>query len=94
VTVRDVFVTEKGRHALSVARISGGKHVSLKDENNVTTARNITVSGVHFAGKRDGASAFFFDALRCENFRIRDVVCEGEKLTVNRPLEEANIIWE
>ena len=94
VTVRDIFVTEKGRHALSVARISGGKHVSLKDENNVTTARNITVSGVHFAGKREGASAFFFDELKCENFRIRDVVCDGEKITVNRSLEENNIIWE
>ena len=62
VTVRDIFVTEKGRHALSVARVSGGKHVSLNDENNVTTARNITVSGV-------GSHSSSILAAPCQNGR-------------------------
>ena len=69
---------EKGRHAISVARLSGGRHCSLQDENNVTYARNISISGVRFQGKREGACAFFFDALIAKNFRVRDVVYEGE----------------
>lgn len=86
VTVRDVFVGEKGRHALSVARLSGGKHCSLSDPDNLTVVRNITVDGVHFEGKREGAVPFFFDGLTAENFRVRNVVYTGDALTeVCRP---------
>ena len=95
VTIRDVFVGEKGRHAVSVARISGGKHCSLKDEYNVTYARNISISGVRFQGKREGACAFFFDALIAKNFRVRDVVYEGELLQTCRPQEKGEeVIFE
>lgn len=93
VTVRDVFVEEKGRHALSVARVSGGKHCSLKDPVNVTHAKNILVDGVHFRGQREGAVPFFMDALRAENFRVRNVICQGKTLTeVQRPQPDSEAV--
>ena len=96
ITVRNLHVTEEGRYALAAARVAGGKCTALEDPENTTRAQNILVDGVHFAGRREGAVPFLFDALQAKNFRIRNVSYEGGQLTeVRRPQEETEeVIFE
>ena len=51
-------------------------------------------AGIRFAGKRDGASAFFFDGLEAKNFRIRDVVYTGVFSQVYRPQSGEDVVFE
>jgi hypothetical protein len=93
-TVRNVFVNHPGRHAFSASRISGGKHVSLKDPLNTTTLKNITLDGVYFQSHREDAVPFFFDAMTAENFAAKNIHYSTPALTQWERCEEGCVQFE
>jgi len=73
ISIRNVFVGEKGRHAVAVSRIAAGRHYSLEDPQNLTVAQNILVDGIYSVSQREGGSPFFFTGMTAKNFVAKNI---------------------
>ena len=94
--IRDIYVAEKGRSALTASLITGGKHTALDKEDNATIAENVLLDGVTIQSQREDALPFFFYNLQAKNFRIQNVRGDIQPLSeFLRPHKDSEpILWK
>ena len=93
VEIRNIHVGEKGFNAVTVSRVTGGKHTDLENPENITTVENVLVDGVYFDSKQEDGVPFLTNNMQAKNVKVCNVHYSGDNLLKTyQPREDSESI--